>query len=253
MFANRWPWVALGVGAYVAFALASLPAGTVYRWFVPDTVQLAGISGTLWSGSAAAGSIANVPVQDLRWRVRPLPLFVFRISGDVDTRLADGFVRARVSASPSRVRLSDVQASTSLGALRDVLPVRGMRGLASASFETLELTNGWPTAAVGELSLGQLEAPGFVPSGRQELIQLGDYLMQLQQTDGEGIRGAFSDTGGPLEVSGTLSLAPDGAYTLDGLIRPRPGAADDLVQGLQIMTGEPDAGGRRRLTLTGSL
>jgi general secretion pathway protein N len=249
MFANRW-WVALGVGAYFAFALVSLPAGTVYRWFVPDTVQLAGIRGTLWSGSAAAGSVADVVVQDLRWRVRALPLFILRISADLETRLADGFIRARVSASPSRVRLSDVQASTSWAALRDVLPVRGMRGLANASFETLELTNGWPTAAVGELRLAQLEAPAF---GRQELIPLGDYVMQLQDTDEEGILGAFSDAGGPLEVSGTLSLAPDGAYTLDGLIKPRPGAAADLVQGLQIMTGEPDAGGRRRLTLTGSL
>jgi hypothetical protein len=63
----------------------------------------------------------------------------------------------------------------------------------------------------------------------------------------------FADEGGPLAVTGTVRLDAARAYTFDALIAPRPGADESLVQGLAIMTGEPDAQGRRRLTLTGTL
>src|SRR5690606_17260484 len=45
-------WLALGIGAYAAFLLARFPAGAS-SWFAPDTVRLAGVDGTLWSGRAA--------------------------------------------------------------------------------------------------------------------------------------------------------------------------------------------------------
>ena len=50
-----WHWLALGIGAYLAFALSSFPAGTAYAWFAPAGLQLEGLEGTLWSGRAAAG------------------------------------------------------------------------------------------------------------------------------------------------------------------------------------------------------
>jgi len=42
-------------------------------------------------------------------------------------------------------------------------------------------------------------------------------------------------------------------YTLDGLIKPRADAAEELVAGLKAMTADPDAEGRHRLRLTGTL
>lgn len=254
MLTNRWSWLALGVGAYLAFAIASFPAGTAYRWFAPDTVTLAAIQGTLWSGRAGAASVAGLTVQNVRWRVRPLTLFVGRVTADVEARLPDGFLNARVSASPAAVRLNDVRASTSIAALRGLLPVSGVRGQASATFAELTLEDGWPTTAVGELRLAQLEAAPFIPNG-QQLVPLGDYLVQFQPSGAEnGIAATFSDTnGGPLEVMGSLTLDARRAYSLDALIKPRDGANADLVQGLAYMSSEPDAAGRRRLTLTGTL
>ncbi len=254
MFANRWSWVALGVGAYLAFTIASFPAGTAYRWLAPDTVQLAGIQGTLWTGNAAAGSVGGVALQNLRWRLHPLPLVMLRVSADLEARLTDGFVNARVSASSGRVQLGDVRASTSIAALRDVLPLTGMRGLANVNLTELTLTDGWPTAAVGELRLAQLEIVPFIPNGSQELIPIGDYVVRFQPSAGsDGIAANFNDTNGPLEVAGTLVLDARRAYTFDALIKPRTGAHESLVQGLSIMRAEPDNAGRRRMTLTGSL
>ena len=64
---------------------------------------------------------------------------------------------------------------------------------------------------------------------------------------------SFVDNGGPLEVAGTVNIDDTRTYALDALVEPRAGAPESLVEGLKIMTAEPDAEGRRRLNLTGSL
>src|SRR5215510_1366979 len=148
---SRRSWFALGLGLYVAFALAMFPAGVALRWLAPPGVTFAGVAGTLWTGSAASCSVGGMSLDTLRWRVRPWSLFLGRISANVEARIPDGFVSGDVAASPSSVRFSDLRAATSLPALGNVLPVRGMRGQASVVLEQLVLENGWPATAVGEL------------------------------------------------------------------------------------------------------
>jgi hypothetical protein len=247
--------LALGVGAYLAFTLSSFPAGTAYAWFAPDGVSFSGIQGTLWSGRAAAGSVADLQLHDIRWSLRPTRLLIGRLAAAVEARLSEGFVSAQVSVSPRRLALSNVRGSTSIATLRSVLPrsVSGVRGDTSVNLEQLELESGALTAIVGELRLAKLEVVPFAPSGSRELVQIGDYAVTFLDSAGKGINASFADVGGPLEVSGTLVVDMQRSYTLDGLIKPRPDASQQLVQGLSIITADPDAEGRRRLTLTGSL
>ena len=251
--AGRWSWLALGVGAYLAFTLATFPASTAYEWFAPPDVVLTGVEGTLWSGAAASGSASGLAVQNVRWRLRPWFLVLGRVTASVEGRFADGFVSTDVTASGSFVRFTNLRGGTSLPALANVLPIRGMRGQASVALSTLELDNGWPSRVIGELRLAALEVAPFVPNGAQQLLALGDYTVTFADAPAPGLAATFVDNGGPLEVSGTLTVDAARAYTLDALIEPRAAAAEQLVEGLTIMTAEPDAEGRRRLTLTGSL
>jgi general secretion pathway protein N len=249
----RWSWLALGVGAYLAFTLSSFPASVAYGWFVPPEVKLAGLDGTLWSGRAAAGSVASLPLHDVRWRVRPWALLIGRLGADIEARLADGFVSARVSASPSRVRLSDVRGSTSLPTLRGALPVSGVQGGATLDLSNLEIANGRLVAVVGKLTLAKIEVTPFVPGSARGFVPIGDYVVQFLESSAPGVNAKFNDTGGPLEASGTLVLDAALGYTLDGSIKPRPDAAPELVQGLDVIAADPDAEGRRHLTLMGTL
>jgi hypothetical protein len=251
---NRWWPLALGVGAYLAFLIVSFPAATAFRWLVPAEVKASGIEGTLWSGRAAAASVGEFPLQELRWRASPWPLFAGRLAADVEARLPDGLVRAHVSASASRVRLSDARLAVSLPTLQSLFPLGGTRGQATANLSTVELTDGWPTAVLGELRLAKLEVPPMIRGGAAQLIPLGDYLVRFEPPGGEQrVAASFNDTGGPLEVSGTLGLTPNRAYTIDAFVTPRADASPELVQGLAIMTQEPDASGRRRFMLSGTL
>ena len=251
-----WHWLALGIGAYVAFALSSFPAGTAYAWFAPTALQLQGIEGTLWSGRAAAANVGELPLHDVRWSVHAWPLLLGRVAADLRAQLEEGYVAAHVNATRSRVSLSDVRASTSLPTLRAVLPVGGLRGEANLTLSALDLdvAKAWPTKVVGDLKLLQLETTPINLTGgpRGKLVPIGNYDVLLAE-GGSPIKATFKDTGGPLEVSGTLAVDAARAYKLEGVIKPRADAPQELVDGLNVMTSEPDSEGRRRLTLSGSL
>jgi general secretion pathway protein N len=250
---SRWSWLALGVGAYIAFTLATFPAGVALRWFAPANITFAGVAGTLWSGSAATCSVDGFTVESLRWRLRPTALFVGRISANVEARIPDGFVSGDVSATPSSVQFSDLRGATSLPALAGVLPLSGVRGQASVALESLVLEDGWPAAAVGELKLAGLESLPLIPDGRGAYVPLGDYTVTLVPAPAGELAATFVDNGGPLEVQGTAKLDASRTYSIDALVEARANAPEMLVQGLTLMTGDPDAEGRRRLSLTGPL
>ncbi len=251
---NRWSWLALGVGAYLAFTLAAFPAGTATRWLVPaDDVTLSGIQGTVWSGAATGAVVHDLAVQDLRWRLHPASLLLGRLSATLQARVADGFVDTDVVASTHAVQFTNLRGGASLGALAGVLPVHGMRGQASAQLASLELTDGWPSQVIGELKLAGLEVPPLMPGGATSMLPLGDYTITFGEAPHGIVAARFVDTGGPLEVSGSVSISMAREYMFDALIKSRASAPDEIVEGLKIMTAEPDAQGRRRLTLTGSL
>ena len=250
---NRWSWWALGVGAYVAFLLATFPAGTALRWFAPPGTAVAGVAGTLWSGSAASCSVNGFTAEAVRWRLRPMALFLGRISASFEARIPGGFVSGNVVASPSGTRFDELRGATSLPALAGLLPVRGMRGQASVVLQALALENGWPSAVVGELKLAGLETVPLIPDGSGALLALGDYTVTFVPAREGEIAATIVDNGGPVEVAGNVTMDAKRNYVLDVLIEPRSGAPEALVEGLKIMTSEPDVEGRRRLSLTGSL
>lgn len=250
---SRSSWIALGLGAYVAFTLAKFPAGTALRWFGPPGIAFAGVAGTLWNGGAASTTVDGFTIEGVRWRVSPLPLLLGRVAADVEARIPDGFVSGNVTASPSRVELSEFRGATSLPALAGLLPVRGMRGQASVALEQLVLENGWPSVAVGEIKVAGLETLPLIPNGSGAYLPLGDYTVSFTPAPEGTLAAQFVDNGGPLEVAGTVTLDAARAYTIDALVEPRADAPEQLVEGLRIMTSEPDAEGRRRLNLTGSL
>jgi hypothetical protein len=250
---SKLSWLALGLGAYIAFVLAQFPANAAYRWFAPPELELADVNGTVWSGRAAVGDVADIAVRDVSWNLAVGSLLIGRVSVAFDARLADGFVNGNLVATTSQLRLTDVTVSTSLQTLNDLLPIYAIEGQVSLALERLVIEDAWPLAAVGELRIGNLEAPPFPPTPGAGMIPLGSFRAQLLELDEPGVSALLTDSGGPLELEGRAQLATDRSYLLDGLVRARPEASDMLLQGLAIMTSEPDADGRRSFTLAGTL
>lgn len=258
MKSTRLSWVALGCGAYLAFALAQFPAATAYRWFggFAPGLRLAGITGTVWNGRAALGSVPDLPMQDLGWSLDALPLLIGRASFDFRLRLADGFVNGHLSASPRSLTFSSVQATTTLATLGSMLPLQGARGMISLNLDTLELRNAWPVSAALLLRLRQIEVPPLAPGAAPGLIALGDYELSDVEIGERRLAAKLRDTGGPLEVRGTVALElasprslAEARPSFDGRVREREALPDVLREPLDFLTVERDAEGWRTLDL----
>lgn len=255
---NRWSWIALGLGFYLAFAVRALPASVALPWLVPPQVQLAGIDGSVWRGSAALVSVDNLALRNVEWDVHAWPLLTLRLVADLRADLTEGFVATRIAATTSAVELQDTRLDTSLTALAPVLPpvMAGIRSGVRAQLARLRIADGWPTAAVGELRLMRLAAPPIMATrGDPQLLELGDYAVEFVEAAASGaIDGRFRDMGnGPLQVNGTLSLDAQRNYELAGTVLARPGAPQLIVDGLPFFAPDVDSTGKRSFRIKASL
>ena len=255
MLAKR-SWLALGCGAYLAFALAQLPAATAYRWLGTEGVILSGITGTVWSGRAELAAVGNLPIRDVEWSMAPLRLALGRLSMALTARPADGVFTGSLSASFWDVRFSAVRVTMSLDALGGVLPLEGTRGTLSLDLDELTLRDGWPVAVTGTLRVRELEVrPLGAPAG-SALVALGNYELSSFAVSESHLGAALHDEGGPLEIDGTVMLALQTPGTLtgarprfDGRVRERANISNELRTPLEFLTAEVDAEGWRKLNL----
>ena len=245
--------IALGLGVYLAAAIVSFPASVAKRWFAPPELALAAVEGTIWHGTAAYGAINGFGFSGLEWWLHPAALLRGRLSLTAETDLATGFVRANLVAAGNRLTLTDVRASANLRDFRNWLAFGDVSGDVMVALDSLELIDGWPTAAIGEVQVADLLVPPLFPIDGITTIALGNYRATMIAGDDPGIVALLNDQGGPLELTGRISLQPDRTYVFDSLIKPRADAPDILVQGLEIVSGAPNASGQRKFLQQGSL
>jgi hypothetical protein len=250
---SRLSLLALGVGVYLAVAIGSFPASLAYRWFGPEGLTLAAVDGTIWSGQAEHGAAAGLTFSNLRWQLHPTALLTGTLSVSAEAELVDGLASARITASSERLVLNDVRVSASLESIRNRFALGDVSGQLSLSLPRFETVGGVPVAAEGTLTVSNLYSAPLIPIEGVKTIPLGNFRAELATGEQPGIVAHVTDEGGPLELAGRITLAPDRSYTMDVLVKPRPDAPQVLVEGLLIVTGEPNAEGRRRLLQQGTL
>ena len=218
----------LGIGAYLLFLVAMLPARLVVaRVALPPGLALANVEGSVWNGRAAATwSSAGVvlALDALQWRWRPLALLSGRMAYDVEAHGKGIDARARVA-----------------------------RGIASSSVENLELRADAPSVAAtiplasAWQPAGRVEvaSPSLAWNGREWLgraqVQWSDASLAISAVHPLGTYVLKLDgAGGPARI--TLATT-QGALRLSG---------DGTVEGLQriAFTGEARADGPQAAALT---
>lgn len=241
--------IALGVAAFLLFAIVTLPASLLLSFFKDSGLTAAGVEGTVWKGRAQLVQIEGANLGTLEWDLHALALLTLRLQADVRVARTDGFAQGRVAMRSSRsIAIRNLTASLPVSTLGGL--ASGWAGTVNLKFAQMVLTEGWPSAADGTAEILNLNSP----SGRSPLS--GSYKVTFPApntpSEGEVLTGALADLGGPLQISGTLELRPERVYVLQGLVAPRPDAPRNLAQQLQFL-GEPDAQGRYPFSLEGSM
>jgi len=248
---RRWGWpVTAGVLAFAIGLVVYLPASVAIGWLggVPGA-RLEGVTGTALEGRAARVLVAGAVIDDVRWRMRFMPLLKGRLGADTSLATEAGTLRASVSRGlEGRVRLAEVTGPMPLeraGRLAgfSYLPLSGTLTL---DLQRVELDGQTLVGAAGQVGLR---------GARWKLLRppapLGTHTARVR--DGEdGVTAEVVDTQGPIAVGGQASLDREGRYRLNLTLRPRAGA-DQRLRGLLSQLGEPDAQGRYRINAKGQL
>ena len=242
----RW-FAGAGVLAFLIGIVALLPARVVYPWLAPSEVRLAGISGTVWRGRAAHANVRGWYLRHLEWHVRPWALAIGRVQAQLTGEPQAGFFEATVSVGASgSVSVTAATASVSLSSLAGALRLPGLSGKASLRLQRLEIRDGLPVAAAGQLTVDELFAPAIYATS-----VLGGYRAEFFTRD-DGIAASVEDTAGVLDLAGSLTLGRDRYYAFIAQLAPKPGIDDDLKNRLRFL-GNPDARGHYELRLEGQL
>ena len=220
--------------------LSQIPA-RVLTAFLPATLSLSGLSGTVWSGQAirAWAIIDGQPLMlgRVQWQLQPwrlgwgLPLTLTSEWGDqiFNSRMGMGLSGLTV--------LRDVSVNLDTSALRAMFPLY-LGGTLSGSFDRIEVEQAGLRQAHGTLYLQ--DAIWTANSGN---IPLGDYRIDIAGStrSADGILGEVVTESGALVLDGDLSLAMD-AYAVK-LSATGPVARDDGFRRAVSMLATPTANG----------
>jgi general secretion pathway protein N len=235
-----------GLLTFVVAIVALFPARVAYNWFAPPAVQLSGLQGTVWSGSAAEASAAGLYLRDLRWHLQPLRLFTGKLAASVEASPSSGFLEADVAAGlGGTISLSNVNGSLPLSDFASVARVPGLSGNASVQFEALRIRDGLPIAATGTLTVANLVAPMVDPGS------IGGYRAEFF-TDDSAVIASVEDVNGVFDLAGSLTISADRNYQFLGKVAATDGTSEKLRRQLRFL-GSPNERGQHDIRLEGQL
>lgn len=245
--------LAAGAAAYLAALVALFPADRALDWGAKVGKEAGlrlsgeGVTGTVWRGSAVNLFVNGIPLGATEWEVSPWRLLTGSIGLHWRVKPGGGSIEGDARVAMGSVSLSGVEghlpapAVTDLARLPAMIEVEGDLSLrveeftrADGKLEALTGTLLWHRAAVA----------------RPARFQLGDLKVLLQKGSAGQVVGKLQDGGGPLALSGTITLGQEGSYRLDMTLASRADADPALAQALPFV-GRPDGKGGYVVTWSG--
>ena len=246
MTVTRKALIATGLLAFVAAFVAMFPARVAYDWFVPQAVQVSGLDGSIWSGSATEASVAGLYLRDVNWRLRPLRLLTGQLAASVEASPSSGFLEADVAVGfGGDVALANVNASLPLSAFATIARVPGLAGNASIQFQDLRLRDGLPVVADGTLTVADLVAPMVDAS------PIGGYRAEFF-TDDNAVVASVEDVNGVFDLAGSLTISADRNYQFLGKVAATDKTSEKLRKQLRFL-GSANDRGQHDIRLEGQL
>jgi len=243
---SRKSLIAIGAATFLVAALSLFPARVAYDWFAPDTVNFGGIRGSVWNGKVAEGTAAGIYFTRLSWSFRPLALFTGKALFDTSLNMPGGPISMSFGVGlGGSLSMNDVVGNLSLSAIHPALQANRIDGMLNIQLQSLVVKNGWPTELIGSIGVANLVAGDLGPAS------LGNFRAEFT-TEDHVIAGVVEDAGAVLDVTGTIKLTDDRAYSLIGYVSPNSETPPAINQNLRFL-GSPDQNGQRQFRFEGAL
>jgi hypothetical protein len=230
--------------------VATFPAAVAWRWWgdrAPE-LQLSGISGTIWNGSATRAVVRGQALGKMQWQV-PVGRLLGGNPGVIVELSGPGL---QLSAAIARgegdtLAISDLKAEAEAGWLGPALAIPELQPtgmLATEGASLLLSRSGVPRAIDARIEWRDAGVRG------QVVARLGTLVIEAHGKDGR-IEASVADSGdGDVEVLGG-ALIDQGSYRSETILVPRV-AQGPVVEALQWV-GTPRPEGGRLLIVEGRI
>jgi hypothetical protein len=238
--------VAVAAVAFAAALILEAPASLLDARLTSISdgrVRIAHADGTLWRGSGELVLPAGGARQPVAWRIEAWPLLRGELRGSFTS--ADSQRIATFDAGGDTLELRNVELALPMEALLRTLGAPSL--LASAGGEvTLRVGRLVHRADALDADVALQWSNASLPSQRPDLrIALGDVRAELSG-QGREVPGTIENSGGDVDLRGTLSAAANGSTRIDIDVRPRAGIARDRATAIATalgLVGSPDGQG----------
>jgi len=180
-------------------------------------------------------------------------LLIGQLSLDIKTRWNGGFVEGQATAGiTGSISIDDLIAGFELAAIKGFIGAPDITGQANIRIKHLLLKDNWP---VELLATGEIRDLSSSLMGRGDAARIGSVGIDFDTstaTDVNTLKGVIEDTGGALEISGTLLLTKPTDYGINVRVKARPEASQALQSNLAFL-GTTESDGSRIFQLAGSL
>lgn len=237
-----WRIAVLVAVLFLCVVLLTAPARLLGLLLPAEQVVLQGFRGSLWHGSADSAAVAVaggfLQLGAVQWDLSPWSLLMLSPRAEVETRWGRQTLLADVSYSmDGSLRLRDASVNVPARLIRQWLPVY-LQGSLNLLAEDLSLRELRPEAGGGRLVWK--DAHWIGASSSQDL---GDYVMEFEVSGEQQVTGKISTLSGPVEASGTVSLAQQ-QYSVDIELRSEEPISAELGSALELLAAPIESGYR---------
>ena len=236
----------LGLIVFLAIMVTTFPARVAYTWFAPAELQLSGIEGSIWNGSAAEGFAAGAYIQNINWQLKPMALMSGNLAYQTSSNPASGSMTSEVAVGMSgELTLSNLTGKLPLDLVHPAFQQNGIRGDISLEFDSVVISNGMPSTVVGSVTIADFFVPDLSTS------PLGDFKADFNTTDGNVV-GSVKDIDAVIDVAGTITLNSDRSYAFIGTVAPTSATPASIVNQL-VFLGSANQYGQHDFRFEGRL
>ncbi len=234
----------LGLIAFVVTLAWKFPAAGVLPHVNTHPVQIAGVSGSVWRGSAEQ-IIAQPelePITNVNWTFQPKSLLQTAAGMRVRFDWLDGTGEADVARKLSgMISISDGIVRLPARSLDQFLPlpVANFDGVINADIDTLELVNSKLHSTTGLVNWRNAAVSGAVNA------KLGNVTLEVTP-DKNLHRGKLTNANGELEINGDFQIDQKGDFIVDLKVKPTSATPPELAGMLGALGKRSSDGSYRR-------
>lgn len=235
-----------GLITFIVIMVATFPARVAYTLFAPAQLQLSGIAGSVWNGTATEGVAGGAYVRDISWKFKPASLLSGELGFTTSSRPMSGTLITDLAVNTSgTLTLSALSGNLPLDLVHPAIQQSGMRGDLHLEFEKLVIRDGIPVEAEGSVTIIDFFSPALSAS------RIGDFRADFR-TEAGAITARVVDINGVLEVDGSITLNQDRSFAFLGLVAATAATPTSIRDQLRFL-GSANARGQHEFRFEGQL